>query len=81
MCDAFSGTVVEGEPLLRCCECPASYHVDCIKTSQNDSITWRCSNCSVGRKPLYGEIVWVKFGTYRWVNKLATLLFSLKVDI
>jgi len=54
--------------LLGCCECPASYHTDCIKSSPSTANTWQCPSCSVGRKPLYGEIVWAKFGRYRWAT-------------
>lgn len=25
-----------------------------------------CEDCETGRLPLYGEIVWVKLGSYRW---------------
>ena len=25
-----------------------------------------CDNCESGRMPLYGEVVWVKLGFYRW---------------
>lgn len=25
-----------------------------------------CEDCETGRLPLYGEVVWVKLGTYRW---------------
>lgn len=25
-----------------------------------------CEDCETGRLPLYGEVVWVKFGHYRW---------------
>lgn len=25
-----------------------------------------CEDCETGRLPLYGEIVWVKLGNYRW---------------
>jgi len=25
-----------------------------------------CEDCETGRLPLYGEVVWVKLGHYRW---------------
>ena len=53
---------------LICCElCPSSFHIECLKInidSENDK--YFCDHCETGRMPLYGEVVWVKLGTYRW---------------
>lgn len=27
---------------------------------------WRCTDCKNGKRPLYGDIVWAKVGSYRW---------------
>ena len=54
---------------LVCCErCPASFHLDCLtlEPGQNIEDSYYCDNCQSGRLPLYQEVVWVKFGSYRW---------------
>ena len=49
-----------------CCEqCPASFHLDCLKVDPPGD-KYFCDNCETGRMPLYGEILWVKLGKYRW---------------
>lgn len=51
---------------LICCDlCPTSFHADCLKISPPDG-SYVCEDCQTGRFPLYGEIVWVKLGAYRW---------------
>ncbi|XP_037089541.1 histone-lysine N-methyltransferase NSD2-like [Pollicipes pollicipes] len=51
---------------LICCEsCPASFHVECINAPIPDG-GYVCEECESGRFPLYGEVVWVKLGFYRW---------------
>ena len=53
-----------------CCErCPASFHKDCLVGQlDGDALPdkYYCDNCETGRMPLYGEILWVKLGQYRW---------------
>ncbi|KAI8485616.1 Histone-lysine N-methyltransferase, H3 lysine-36 and H4 lysine-20 specific [Branchiostoma belcheri] len=52
---------------LLCCEmCPAAFHPACLGLEDLPEGTWFCRDCSLGKKPLYKEIVWVKLGTYRW---------------
>ena len=29
-------------------------------------VSWLCPDCIVGKKPFIGDIVWVKFGAYRF---------------
>ncbi|ESO04922.1 hypothetical protein HELRODRAFT_111384, partial [Helobdella robusta] len=66
-----------GGNMLNCESCPAAYHSTCLnvagadkKGSQQTTLTglenWKCPDCSAGVHPLYGDIVWVKFGSYRW---------------
>jgi len=58
-------------PLLHCSVCPASYHVSCLPPSSRASslpgTSWLCPRCKDGCKPLYGDIVWVKYSNYRLV--------------
>ena len=55
------------KPLICCSSCPAAYHKRCLPAAQaaNDS-RFTCQDCSAGKRPLYGDIVWVKIGIYRW---------------
>ena len=90
----LSGGVV---PLLHCNICPASYHVSCLpptkraSSSALHSSAWTCPSCKSGRKPLYGDIVWVKYSNYRsvenlpaavakWVSAYVTWTISLQID-
>jgi len=51
---------------LICCEsCPASFHAECAKVDPVPE-KWYCMDCESGAKPLYGNIVWMKVGNYRW---------------
>lgn len=51
---------------LICCDlCPNSFHAECLKMSPPEG-AFICEDCETGRYPLFGEIVWVKLGTYRW---------------
>jgi len=56
-------------PLRHCNICPASYHISCLPPSARASCsagaTWTCPRCKSGRRPLYGDIVWVKYSNYR----------------
>lgn len=62
---------------LICCDlCPTSFHADCLKISPPDG-SYICEDCQTGRFPLYGEIVWVKLGAYRWWP--AEILFPAQV--
>lgn len=51
---------------LICCDlCPTSFHADCLRISPPEG-SFICEDCETGRYPLFGEIVWVKLGQYRW---------------
>ncbi|XP_076470902.1 histone-lysine N-methyltransferase NSD2-like [Babylonia areolata] len=52
---------------LVCCEtCPAAFHPECVNLTSMPEDAWYCSECSSGKKPLYGDIIWIKIGNYRW---------------
>lgn len=56
-----------GGSLVCCDTCPASFHPECTSDLQGiPEGAWRCKDCKEHNKPKYGEIVWVKFGVYRW---------------
>lgn len=55
----------EGGELVCCETCPASVHVGCL-SEPVPSEKYYCDDCESGRLPLYGELVWVRFGTHRW---------------
>jgi hypothetical protein len=59
----------KGGDLLGCHCCPAAYHYACLDNKPvSSSLTqqWTCEDCEKGKRVLYGEIVWVKVGVYRW---------------
>lgn len=52
---------------LLCCEsCPAAYHPKCVGLDSVPEGQWFCRDCVNGKRPRYGDIVWVKLGNYRW---------------
>ena len=56
---------------MLCCEsCPAAYHVECLGMESFPEDSFFCKDCKVGRRPLYGDIVWVKLGSYRSVESV-----------
>ncbi|XP_029154906.1 histone-lysine N-methyltransferase NSD2 [Nylanderia fulva] len=54
-----------GGSLICCDTCPTSFHVECLGIDAPDG-GFICEDCETGRLPLYGEVVWVKLGNYRW---------------
>ncbi|XP_076646596.1 nuclear receptor binding SET domain protein isoform X2 [Halictus rubicundus] len=54
-----------GGSLICCDTCPTSFHLECLGIDAPDG-AFICEDCETGRLPLYGEIVWVKLGNYRW---------------
>ncbi|KRT86397.1 PHD finger motif containing protein [Oryctes borbonicus] len=56
----------EGGNLICCEMCPTSVHSECLKINLKEDDNFICEDCETGRFPLYDEIVWVKFSTYRW---------------
>lgn len=52
---------------LICCEtCPTAFHIECLNINIDPDQSYICEECETGRMPLYGEIVWAKFGVFRW---------------
>ncbi|XP_014223771.1 histone-lysine N-methyltransferase NSD2-like isoform X1 [Trichogramma pretiosum] len=54
-----------GGSLICCDTCPMSFHLECLGIDAPDG-DYICEDCETGRLPLYGEVVWVKLGNYRW---------------
>ncbi|XP_077258296.1 nuclear receptor binding SET domain protein isoform X1 [Temnothorax americanus] len=54
-----------GGSLICCDTCPTSFHLECLGIDAPDG-GFICEDCETGRLPLYGEVVWVKLGHYRW---------------
>ncbi|RUS83107.1 hypothetical protein EGW08_009139 [Elysia chlorotica] len=59
-------TCSKGGTLICCDACPAAYHAECLKMEKAPEEAWFCEECEAGRRPLYGTIVWIKVGNYRW---------------
>ncbi|XP_067618533.1 nuclear receptor binding SET domain protein [Eurosta solidaginis] len=50
-----------------CCEtCPTAVHAKCLNIALDPSESYICEECESGRLPLYGEMVWAKFTSFRW---------------
>ncbi|CAD6994051.1 unnamed protein product [Ceratitis capitata] len=50
-----------------CCEtCPTAVHAKCLNIPLDPSEGYICEECESGRLPLYGEMVWAKFNSFRW---------------
>jgi hypothetical protein len=55
--------IFSGGSLICCESCPAAFHADCVKVKSTEG-SFYCGECAAGKRPLYGDIVWVKLGTY-----------------
>lgn len=52
---------------LVCCEsCPSAFHVECLEYTFDENKSFYCSACLQHKQLYYGDIVWVKLGSYRW---------------
>ena len=61
---------------LICCEsCPAAYHPKCVGMENIPEGNWFCRDCINGKKPRYGDIIWVKLGNYRCSNSHSFQIF------
>lgn len=51
---------------LVCCDtCPHAFHEACLKIPVSDE-QYVCEECESGKKPLYGEVVWVHYRIGAW---------------
>lgn len=51
---------------LICCEtCPTAFHLECLKFNPPEG-RYICEECESGRMPLYNEIVWARYGLFRF---------------
>lgn len=55
----------KGGSLLLCDQCPAAFHAECMKITAPEG-GYVCEDCENGKFPMYGDVVWVKLGLYRW---------------
>ncbi|XP_045136692.1 histone-lysine N-methyltransferase NSD2-like isoform X4 [Portunus trituberculatus] len=55
----------KGGSLLLCDQCPAAFHAECMKITTPEG-GYVCEDCENGKFPVYGDVVWVKLGLYRW---------------
>uniref|UniRef100_A0A1A8U6X3 Histone-lysine N-methyltransferase, H3 lysine-36 specific n=1 Tax=Nothobranchius furzeri TaxID=105023 RepID=A0A1A8U6X3_NOTFU len=55
----------EGGSLLCCEACPAAFHRECLNIEMPQG-SWFCNDCKAGKKPRIKDILWVKWGRYRW---------------
>ena len=65
---------------LICCEsCPAAFHPECIEETGIPEGHFFCRDCKDGKELLYGEIVWVKLGMYRYRTNMLTYFLCFKI--
>lgn len=55
----------EGGSLLCCESCPAAFHQECLNIEMPQG-SWFCNDCKAGKRPRIKDILWVKWGRYRW---------------
>ncbi|XP_019725394.1 histone-lysine N-methyltransferase NSD2 [Hippocampus comes] len=55
----------EGGSLLCCEACPAAFHQECLNMEMPQG-SWFCNDCKAGKRPRIKDILWVKWGRYRW---------------
>ncbi|XP_034087035.1 histone-lysine N-methyltransferase, H3 lysine-36 specific isoform X1 [Gymnodraco acuticeps] len=55
----------EGGSLLCCEACPAAFHQECLNIEMPQG-SWFCNDCKSGKRPRIKDILWVKWGRYRW---------------
>lgn len=57
---------VNGGDIVCCDTCPITVHKQCLPVEVSLDECYICEECESGRLPLYGEIVWVKYASFRW---------------
>ncbi|KAM9834128.1 histone-lysine N-methyltransferase, H3 lysine-36 specific [Syngnathus typhle] len=55
----------EGGSLLCCEACPAAFHQECLNMEMPQG-SWFCNDCKAGKRPRIKDILWVKWGRFRW---------------
>ncbi|CAF99053.1 unnamed protein product, partial [Tetraodon nigroviridis] len=55
----------EGGSLLCCESCPAAFHQECLNMEMPQG-SWFCNDCKAGKRPRFKDILWVKWGRFRW---------------
>ncbi|XP_054453426.1 histone-lysine N-methyltransferase, H3 lysine-36 specific isoform X2 [Anoplopoma fimbria] len=55
----------EGGSLLCCESCPAAFHQECLNIEMPQG-SWFCNDCKSGKRSRIKDILWVKWGRYRW---------------
>lgn len=56
----------EGGQLICCESCPAAFHADCIDNPPNAEEQYYCYDCQSRKQLHYGDVIWIKLGSYRW---------------
>jgi len=70
--------VYAGGTLVCCDTCPAAFHASCLRAPPAEGTSWECEECTDGRRPAYGEIVWAKYAGYRQADVCVVLMSSLQ---
>lgn len=60
----FCGDI--GGEIVCCDTCPITVHKECLPIDVSQVEHYICEECESGRLPLYGEIVWVKYASFRY---------------
>uniref|UniRef100_A0A8C5GQ88 Histone-lysine N-methyltransferase, H3 lysine-36 specific n=1 Tax=Gouania willdenowi TaxID=441366 RepID=A0A8C5GQ88_GOUWI len=55
----------EGGSLLCCEACPAAFHRECLNIEMPQG-SWFCNDCKAGKRSRIKDMLWVKWGRYRW---------------
>ena len=62
-----------GGSLLCCDGCPAAVHKQCVteipfppSDDHDENKAWYCQYCMNGKRPLSGDVVWVKYANSKW---------------
>ena len=63
---SLSISSIKGGRLICCERCPASFHTHCLNMDREPEGSYICYECIIGKTILYGDLVWVKIGVYRW---------------
>lgn len=56
----------EGGNLICCESCPAAFHGDCIDNPPKSDEQYFCYDCQSRKQLHYGDVIWIKLGSYRW---------------